>query len=329
MAGGSDHPELPSSVVVDAAGAGKRLDLFLRDRLAGVSRGAIRSEIAFGRILVDGKPHAAGRPVREGARIDLSAFRDRRLETIAADGEGELIVVHEEERFLVVEKPPGLAAMPRNGEDTAALACRLVAHYPELADVGGPLEAGLVHRLDNGTSGLLVVARDGDTWEKLREQWKWRRVEKEYFALVKGSLKKTFTILRPIAHHPKSARRMVISDGGRSAESLVRPVRAGGKSSLVSVSIREGRRHQIRVHLAGAGHPVLGDVLYGKGAEEDHVPRLMLHASWLKFRADGVGEFRSFASAPPADFKEVIRKRLGREGEAAAESYLENLSRRG
>lgn len=319
--------DLPGAVVVDAAGAGKRIDVFLRDLLPGTSRTVIREEIAAGRVRIDGRPVAKGRSVYEGEEIDISAFRDRRRETIAPDPEGDLRVLHEEETFLVVDKEAGLPALPANADETAALACRVAARYPETAGVGGRFESGLVHRLDTATSGLLVVARDEPTWRLLRAEWKLRRVEKEYLALVRGGVRKPFTVLHPIAHHPKSARRMIVSPSGKSAESRVRPLASGGRRSLVAVSLREGRRHQIRVHLASAGFPVAGDDLYGEGPEKDGVPRLMLHALWLRFRP-GEGARRGFLSEPPDDFRAAAEKSVGRDGSRAIDRYREELLRR-
>lgn len=322
-----DRP-LPDLLVVDAAGAGKRIDVFLRDRLTGTSRTIIREEIAAGRVLMSGQRLAKSRILREGEEIDLADFRDRRGEEIRPDREGVLRVIDERKRFVVVDKEAGLPTLPKDAEETAALACRLVAKYPELAGVGGRFEAGLVHRLDSGTSGLLVAARDEETWRRLRGEWKLRRVEKEYFALVRGVVKKSFTILKSIAHHPRSARRMIISPTGKSAESRVVPVYSRTKWSLVSVSLREGRRHQIRLHLADIDFPVAGDPVYGEGPEKDRVPRLMLHALWLKFRP-GEGEAPlGFISPPPDDFVEAIGKRLGQDGVEAMKSYREQLLRR-
>ncbi len=325
---GSTGEPLPNRFLVEAESAGTRIDVFLRDRLPGTSRAIIRDEISAGRVLVHGRSVSKSRVVREGEEIDLTSFRDRRGEAILPDPEGELRVIHEDARFVVVEKEAGLPTLPKDAEDRNALACRLASRYPETVGVSRPLEAGLVHRLDTETSGLLVAARDVETWQAFRAEWKFRRVQKEYLALVRGEVRKSFTILHPIAHHPRSARRMIISPEGKSAESRVLAMRPGRKWSLVSVSLREGRRHQIRVHLAEAEHPVAGDPIYGEGPEKDRVPRLMLHASWLKFRTDVGARPTGFVSAPPADLTGMIRKRLGDAGIEAMEHYLEGLPRR-
>ncbi len=319
---------LPDRLVVDAAGAGKRIDVFLRDRLTGTSRTIIREEIAAGRVLMEGRRLTKSRLLREGDEIDLADFRDRRAEEITPDPEGNLPVIHEAAGFVVVDKEAGLPTLPRDADDTAALACRLVAKYPELAHVGGRFEAGLVHRLDTMTSGLLVAARNEETWRRFRGEWRLRRVDKEYFALVRGVVKKSFTILQSIAHHPRSARRMIISPTGKSAESRVRPIQSRGKWSLVSVSLREGRRHQIRLHLSDIDIPVAGDPVYGESAEKDGVPRLMLHALWLKFRSNEGEGPAGYISPPPDDFTAAIRKRLGESGVEAMKAYRAELLRR-
>jgi 23S rRNA-/tRNA-specific pseudouridylate synthase len=121
---------------------------------------------------------------------------------------------------------------------------------------------------------------------------------------------------------------MVVSPSGKSAESRVRPLASGRRRSLVAVSLREGRRHQIRVHLSSAGFPVAGDDLYGEGPEKDGVPRLMLHALWLRFRP-GEGEPRGFLSEPPGEFRAAVKKWIGPEGSPAIDRYREDLARRG
>ena len=225
-----------------------------------------------------------------------------------------------------MEKPSGLPTMPKDGADAAALACRLAARYPELTGVGPPLEAGLVHRLDAETSGLLVAARSEADRQALRFLWKWRRVDKEYLALVHGAVSRSFTVLLAIGHHPKSARRMVLSPGGMSAESRVRPLCRGKNWSLVAVSLREGRRHQIRVHLAESGYAVAGDPLYGNGPAKDSVPRLMLHASRLGFRIDPSSEAVRFYSRPPEDFVSSVNRKLRGRVEEAMDQYFRDDS---
>lgn len=319
--------DFPKEIEVSPDEGGTRLDLFLRGRLPGTSRAWWKTRIEEGRVLRNGRPAKKSDSVAAGDTIDLTRVAPAEAAAVRPTGAGELVVLYEDESVVVVEKEAGLPTLPRDGEDTNALACRLAARYPELRSVGKPLEAGLLHRLDKGTSGLLVAARDGETYARLREQWRWRRVEKEYVALVAGAVERPFTVLLPIAHHPRSGKRMIAGEG-RTAETRVRPVHRGERCSVVVADLREGRRHQIRVHLAESEHPVIGDPLYGRVREgkkrgEDG-PRLMLHAYSLRFRADREGNPVHVLSLPPEDFTGEVRRRLGEKG---VEVMLRDLSR--
>ncbi|MFH1277279.1 MAG: RluA family pseudouridine synthase [Candidatus Eisenbacteria bacterium] len=317
----------PSEIEVTPDEGNRRLDLFLRGRLPGVSRAWWKARIEDGQVLRNGRPAKKSDLVAAGDRIDLSRLSPP-VEIGLRPGIAEdLVVRYEDESVVVVEKEAGLPTIPKNGEETNALACRLVARFPELRSVGKPLEAGLLHRLDTGTSGLLVAARNDEAYARLREQWRWRRVEKEYVALVAGAVERPFTVLLPIGHHPKSAKRMVAGKG-RTAETCVRPVWRGARVSVVIADLREGRRHQIRLHLAESGHPVIGDPLYGRVREGKERgsdgPRLMLHAFSIRFRVDPEGEPIRVLSEPPEDFTGEVRRRLGREG---VEAMLRDLRR--
>ncbi|MFH1680826.1 MAG: RluA family pseudouridine synthase [Candidatus Eisenbacteria bacterium] len=300
----------PSEIVVGEPGDGVRLDLFLRGRFPSCSRAHLRGEIEKGHVIRNGRPARKGDLLRAGDRIDLRSFRAPEETPIAPDPSGELAVLHEDSRLVVVSKEAGLPTLPRDETDTNALACRLVARYPELLRVGPPFEAGLLHRLDTETSGLLVAARTPESYRLLRDQWRWRRVLKFYLALVEGEARGSFTMLLPIAHHPKSRKRMTVGEEGRSAETRCRSLFAARRSSLLLVNLREGRRHQIRVHLAAAGHPVWNDPLYSKRGKR-RGGRLMLHALRLRFRPREGDERIDIVDPPPPAFAGILRGVLG------------------
>ena len=312
---------IPDEIVVPDDGEGKRVDHFLRDHLTDVSRAYIRRQIEKGRVARNGRAARKGATLNAGDRLDISRFVDPAERTIAAADGDKLVVLHEDRDVIVVEKEAGLPTLPVDEEDRLALACRLADRYGELARVGKPLEAGLLHRLDTGTSGLLVAARTEEAWRYLRDQWRWRRVEKRYIALVRGGVRRSFTCILPISHHPSSGRRMVAGRGGRSAETRFRSLVHSEDASLLMAELREGRRHQIRVHLAEAGHPVVGDELYG-GDREDPADRLMLHAGLLRFRPNEGREELVVASQPPADFLEHVVRALGGEAPEAIRNVL-------
>lgn len=168
----------PREIVVGRDEGNIRVDLFLRARLPGASRALLRREIGAGHILRNGRPIRKGDLLKEGDRLDLRSFDMETDVRIAPDPDSALLVLHENADILVIAKEPGLPTLPRDRSDTHALACRLVARYPELADLGPPFEAGLLHRLDTETSGILVAARTRGAFALLRDQWRWKRVEK-------------------------------------------------------------------------------------------------------------------------------------------------------
>jgi len=317
---------IPDEIVVRAAEAGRRADLVLHDRLPGCSRGHVRRQIEKGNVLRNGRPLRKGDFLEPGDTIDLGRFTAPGDVRAAAAAGDDLVVLFEDREVVVVEKEAGLPSLPKDEDDTHALACRLVARYPALRFPGPPLEAGLLHRLDTATSGILVAAKTPAAHGRLREAWRRRRVEKEYIALVHGEVLRSFTMLLPIDHHPRSARRMIACAGGRSAETRFRPLLRGTSSSLLLAGLREGRRHQIRVHLAEAGHPVAGDRLYGEEGG-GRFTRLMLHAAGIRFAPRPGGEDVRVVSPPPEEFLHVVKGELGASGEEAIRRYLSARSR--
>ncbi|MBM3321376.1 MAG: RluA family pseudouridine synthase [Candidatus Eisenbacteria bacterium] len=318
---------IPIELVAAETDEGVRVDVFLRDRLPGCSRAHLRREIGKGHVIRNGRPIRKGDLLRAGDRIDLRALCLVDETPIAPDPSGPLVVLLETPDLVVVSKEAGLPTLPKGESDTRALACRLVARYPELLRVGPPFEAGLLHRLDTETSGLLAAARTRDAYEALREQWRWRRVEKAYLALVEGEARASFTMLMPIAHHPKSRKKMAVSKEGRSAETRCRSLFVSPRSSLLLVHLREGRRHQIRVHLASAGHPVRNDPLYSKRGTRGG--RLMLHALRLRFLSPRGSERIDVVDPPPAAFVEIVERELGQDAVRSFRRALRARSREG
>ena len=267
-----------------------RLDVFLHGALPALSRRFVRRLIAEGAVCVNGRPAAKGVRVAPGDRVTLPDLPA----SIAPEPELALPVLHEDDAVVALDKPggmPGHALDPRQRGTAAAF---LLARYPEMAGVGDPLAPGLVHRLDSGTSGLLVAARTRAAHCALRAALRARAVEKRYLAWVAGdaSALDGTRVALPLAHDPRDRRRMVPAAAGMRAwpaETSVMVVSTGCARSLVEATIRTGVTHQVRVHLAARGHPVLGDFLYG-GAPAGLPPgRHALHAAGMTFPhpADG------------------------------------------
>jgi 23S rRNA pseudouridine1911/1915/1917 synthase len=216
-------------------------------------------------------------------------------------------VIFEDDDLLVVNKPAGMVVHPAYGHREGTLVNALLARYPDLA-VGDEGRPGIVHRLDRDTSGLIVVAKTEAALEHLRGQFKSRRVKKTYLALVHGCPPTPEGIIEaPIGRDPRQRRRMAVIAGGRPARTSFRRLETLGEYSLLAVSLETGRTHQVRVHLAWLGVPVVGDGVYSRRRNRLGLPRHFLHAWRLAFeRPGGQGVIELEAPLPP-DLEQVLR----------------------
>jgi 23S rRNA pseudouridine1911/1915/1917 synthase len=222
----------------------------------------------------------------------------------------QLAVLYEDEYLLVISKPPGLVVHPGSGNPAGTLANGLVHYCGAIAGVGDSVRPGIVHRLDKDTSGLMVIAKREDVHRKLVQMFKDRAVEKEYLALVHGILdQKQGRLVAPVGRHPVHRQKMAVREmGGRYAATHWQVVKEfGGIYSLVVVGIETGRTHQIRVHMAHLGHPVVGDSLYGKRHCPKKIIRQMLHASRLRFIHPITGKKLECEAPLWPDFFEVLK----------------------
>ncbi len=296
---------------VPAALAGERLDRAVA-LLAGVSRSVAATLIGGGFVHVDDRPAADGKvrlALGQHVRIDLGGVPVPVLP--APDADVPLPVVHADEHIVVIDKPAGLVVHPATGHERGTLVNALLARFPEIATVGEPARPGIVHRLDAGTSGLLVVARTAVAYEVLRGALAHREIERTYAALVWGHPSAaSATIDAPIGRSPADPLRMAVVVGGKPArthftvaETFPEPVVA-----RLHCTLESGRTHQIRVHLAAVGHPVVGDPLYGPRRAEDVVERPFLHAARLALRHPVTGEELVFVAPLPADLRAVLER---------------------
>lgn len=277
-----ESPLPPLRWIVGPERADQRLDHFLREHLPALGRHALRRLLQADReaLRVDGRRPALGLRLRAGQCVELSEAAAR--PTPAAQPELPLVVIATTERWVVIDKPPGMPTHPLRPLETGTVANALLARFPECAGASAyGREAGLVHRLDSGTSGVLVAARDRATYEALRAHFTRHAVTKGYLALVAGALAQETTITLAIASLPSDRRRVqTVATGGtegRPARTEVRPLARLGGWTLVQATTCSGARHQIRVHLAALGHPLAGDVLYG-GAPLAGLTGPLLHA---------------------------------------------------
>ena len=262
---------------------GTRLDRYVTDQLPGLSRGTVQGLIESGRILVDGQQRKPKFRMTPGEVVSVD-LPPPRIDEILPDPI-PLAVVYEDADVIVVDKPAGMVVHPAPGHPRGTLANALLAHVPGIS-VGGSQRPGIVHRLDKDTSGLIVAAKTDRGRTALVTQWEDRSVEKTYVALVSGSVEDEEAIIdAPIGRDPKNRQRMAVVRSGRPAVTRFRVVERFPSSTLLEVSIETGRTHQIRVHLAFVGHPIVGDQIYGIARPADPpLQRQFLHASALAFQ---------------------------------------------
>lgn len=314
----------PITAPISTDDIGKRLDQFLTNKLPTVSRAQVQGMIAEGKVLVNDAPAKASLKLRGGERISVLGEAQRApLKAIAE--EIPLDIVYEDDDLAVINKPAGMmvhagAGATDDARNSGTMVNALLHHLESLSSVGGALRPGIVHRLDKETSGLIVVAKNDDAHRKLSAQFAAREVKKKYVALVHGWAKKDSgtlaqSISRDRVHRTRMTTRL---EGGRAAVTHYRVVRRldskFGKFTLLDVKIDTGRTHQIRVHVAAMGHPVVGDTVYGapKQARGKNavigLPRNFLHSAELEFKHPRTGAVIALQSELPEELREFLKR---------------------
>jgi len=264
------------------------------------------SRSAAGRLARDGQVAVNGRPGRPSEAVrpgDLLEYEPPVAETLEPVAEAiPLPIVYDDPDLVVIDKPAGMVVHPAAGHHAGTLAHALLGLGGRWSTIGGVARPGIVHRLDRGTSGLMLAARTDQAHRALAAQLADRTLSRTYLAITRGDLGGSERVLEgPIARHPRDRLRMAVVEGGRPARTRVRPVERRGGHTLVQCDLDTGRTHQIGVHLAALGHAVAGDDLYGRRRAGDP-ERPMLHAHRLRFRHPATGEEMTFEAPPPADF---------------------------
>lgn len=281
---------------------GERLDKYLIGPMA-LSRSQVQRLIRQGRVTVEGVVAKASYLLSPGERIRVQLPAPEEPAPLAQ--ELPLDVVYEDQDLAVVNKPAGMVVHPSHGHKRGTLVNALLARYPSLSQLPGP-RPGIVHRLDKDTSGLMVVAKNEPARRKLQKQFKRGEVKKVYLALVEGHLKPEQGVIEaPIGRDPRRRKRMAVLHGGREAVTEYRVRNYLDGYTLVEAMPQTGRTHQVRVHLAFLGHPVVGDVVYGFRKRRLELGRQFLHSHILGFRAPS-GQCLEFEAPLPEELERVL-----------------------
>ena len=285
----------------------ERLDRILVSRLPDLSRAQLQRLVKSGGVTVNGHPSKSAYRAAPGDQVQVTLPEEP--EPAVAAESIPLDVLYEDDWLLLVNKPAGMVVHPAYGHTSGTLVNALLAHCPQVANVGGVERAGLVHRLDKDTSGLLVVAKDEATRTALQRQFKRRQVAKTYLALVEGRVEPSEGVVdAPVGRDKKQRKKMAVVRSGRQARTRYRALEYFPDHTLLELEPHSGRTHQLRVHLSWLGYPVVGDTVYGRRRQPLLRDRHFLHASRLRFTHPATGEEMSFEAPLPSKLKAVLRR---------------------
>lgn len=289
---------------------GERLDKALAAALPDLSRSQIQRLIKGAYVTVEGRVAKPSTRLEPGDRVIVRLPPPQPTALVAEAI--PLDIVYEDADILVVNKPAGMVVHPAHGHASGTLVNAVLAHCPELEGVGGEQRPGIVHRLDKDTSGLIVIAKNDRAHRELQRQFKAREVAKAYLALVEGRVSPQRGIIEaPIGRDPVHRQRMAVVRNGREAVTRYMVLETFPEYTLVEVEPVTGRTHQIRLHLAFIGHPVVGDRVYGRRKQRLSLNRHFLHAHRLTLTLPGTGERRTFIAPLPPELEAVLAELRG------------------
>lgn len=294
-------------IIVDNEFVNTRLDVFVAKDFQDKSRSYIQKLIEEKYIVVNDDIKKSNYKLRLGDKVTVSLPEIQEL--VVEPEDIPLDILYEDNDIIVVNKPQGLVVHPAPGNYSGTLVNALLYHCKDLSGINGVARPGIVHRIDKDTSGVLVIAKNDKSHNKLSEQLKEHSMKREYIALVEGVIKQDKGVVdKPLGRNPKDRLKMGIVEGGKRAVTHYEVLKRFEKYTLIKCILETGRTHQIRVHMAYLGHPLVGDPVYGYKKQKFNVAGQMLHAKKLGFIHPSTGEYMEFESDIPKYYEEVIRK---------------------
>lgn len=295
--------------IVEKEDVGIRIDVFLADVLESVTRSSVQRHIEQGNVTVNQKPCKANYKIRQGDILAIDIPKAKEVEIVAEDI--PLTVLYEDDHLIVVDKPQGMVVHPAAGHVSGTLVNALMFHCKDqLSGINGELRPGIVHRIDKDTSGVLVVAKTDQAHQFLAMQLAAHSMTRKYIAIVYNRIAQTEgTVDQPIGRHPQERKRMAVTNKhSRHAVTHYRVLSRNGNFNLIEAQLETGRTHQIRVHMAYIGHPLLGDEVYGPKKQPFALKGQTLHAKVLGFVHPVTKEYMEFTSPLPDYFEKLIQK---------------------
>jgi 23S rRNA pseudouridine1911/1915/1917 synthase len=303
-------------LVVTLEQVGERLDKALAAKLPAFSRAQIQKMIREGQVRMGGAAVKGSLRLMGGERVAVSIPPVEETDLVAQPI--PLDILYEDDDLILVNKAAGMVVHPAAGHESGTLVNAVLAHCPDLPGIGGERRPGIVHRLDKETSGLILVAKNDNALRFLQAQFKKRTVEKVYLALCEGHFRAGEALIdAPIGRDPRNRKRMAVIPPNASAQSRPAQTRVsvvdyyGPNHSLLECRPLTGRTHQIRVHLAFAGHPIVGDEVYGRRKQTIALSRHFLHAAGLTFMRPSDGREMSFRVELPEELRAILEKLTG------------------
>ncbi|NLA82133.1 MAG: RluA family pseudouridine synthase [Clostridiaceae bacterium] len=298
----------PELVIIQEKEAGERLDKWLARRFPDFSRQAWKNRVVKGEITLNGQAVSASKSLAAGDQVLIPAWEKEEVKAPVMESL-PLTVLYEDEWFVILDKPAGLVVHPAPGHAAGTLVNAILASYPGLSDLAGQDRPGIVHRLDKDTSGLILIARNNEIHRKLAELFRKSEIERVYEAVVHGRPQVDRGLIDlPIARAHVNRKKMMVREDGKASRTSFEVISSKGDHSHLRCQLLTGRTHQIRVHLAYIGHPVLGDSLYGGRKKAQDPPYQLLHARRLSFTHPMTGKPVDCQSPLPPRFLPYIEE---------------------